>query len=86
MPAKAASEIPQSSAAIVGVTPQQLLRNAKTIYISSKTSFLTVDTVIRALELQKNWGKLDLTIVHDPRVADVLMKSTVLCSLMSTRS
>lgn len=74
MPVKAASETPQSSAAIADAKPKQILHDAKTIFISSKTSFLTVDTVIRALEKQKNWEKLGLTIVSDPRVADLLIQ------------
>jgi len=71
LPAQAAAQVPQSSAAIADAKPKQILRDAKTIYISSKTSFLTVDTVIRALTLEKNWDKLGLTIVNDPRVADL---------------
>ncbi len=71
MPAKLAAEAPQSSAAIAEAKPTELLRNAKTVYLQSKTSFLTVDTLDRALRLQKDWGKLGLTLVQDSRVADV---------------
>jgi hypothetical protein len=74
MPAKAAAEQPQSSAAIAEAKPKQILKNAKTISIHSKTSFLTVDTLDRALVLQKDWDKLDLTIVQDQRVADLLIE------------
>lgn len=74
MPDKAAEAVPQSSAAISGAQPQQILKNAKTIYIHSKTSFLTVDTLDRALALQKGWPELGLTIVQDPRVADLLVE------------
>jgi S1-C subfamily serine protease len=74
MPDKAAAAVPQSSAAISGAQPQQILKNAKTIYIHSKTSFLTVDTLDRALALQKDWPELGLTIVQDPRVADLLIE------------
>jgi len=74
MPAKAAAELPQSSAAIAEAKPKQILKNAKTISIRSKTSFLTVDTLDRALALQKDWDKLDLTIVQDQRVADLLIE------------
>ncbi|HEY6248660.1 MAG TPA: S1C family serine protease [Candidatus Angelobacter sp.] len=72
MPASTAA--PQSSAAIAGAKPQQILKDAKTIYIQSKTAFLTVDTLDRALVQQKDWAKLDLTIVQDPRVADLLIE------------
>ncbi len=74
MPDKLAAAIPQSSAAIVGADPKQILKNAKSIYIHSKTSFLTVDTVVRALALQKDWPKLGLTIVQDKRVADIFIE------------
>jgi hypothetical protein len=71
MPAQQAALVPQSSAAIAGVDPKQILKNAKTIFISSKTAFLTVDTVDRALVQQKDWDKLGLTIVTDARLADL---------------
>ena len=74
MPAQRAAEFPQSSAAIAGSDPRQILRNARTIYIHSKTAFLTVDTLDRALEEQKNWNELGLTIVQDPRVADLFIE------------
>jgi hypothetical protein len=74
MPAQQAAEVPQSSAAISGTDPKQILRNAKTIYIHSKTSFLTVDTLDRTLVQQKEWDKLGLTIVGDQRVADLLIE------------
>ena len=74
MPAQLSAAVPQSSAAIVGSDPKQILKNARTIYIRSKTSFLTVDTLDRALVQQKDWGKLGLTIVSDPRVADLFIE------------
>jgi hypothetical protein len=74
MPAQQAAQVPQSSAAIAGSDPKQILKNARTIYIHSKTSFLTVDTLDRALALEKDWDKLGLTIVEDPRVADLLIE------------
>jgi hypothetical protein len=74
MPAQQAAAIPQSSAAIANADPKQILKNAKTIYIRSKTSFLTVDTLDRALALEKDWDKLGLTIVGDRRVADLFIE------------
>ncbi len=60
MPAQlaAAAAVPQSSAAIVGSDPKQILKVARAIFIRSKTSFLTVDTLVRALSLEKDmyWG------------------------------
>jgi hypothetical protein len=74
MPAQQAAEVPQSSAAIAGSDAKHILKNAKTIYIHSKTSFLTVDTLDRALAQQKDWEKLGLTIVGDSRVADLILE------------
>lgn len=71
MPVTSQVEEAQIGAAVAGANPTKIVQNAKTIYIHSKTSFLTVDTVDRALELEKTWPKLRLTIVQDPRVADL---------------
>jgi S1-C subfamily serine protease len=53
MPSKMVSDVPQSSAAISNSDPKRMLKEAKTIYIHSKTAFLTVDTLDRTLALQK---------------------------------
>jgi len=74
MPAQANASVPESSAAISGFDPKDALKKAKTIFIRSKTSFLTVDTLDRALIMQKEWPKLELVIVQDPRVADLLIE------------
>jgi hypothetical protein len=74
LPIKQAAGVPKSSAAIANADPKQMLQTAKTIYIHSKTAFLTVDTLDRALTLQKDWPKLGITIVQDPRVADLLIE------------
>lgn len=74
MPAKQLADVPQSSAAISNADPEKIVKNAMTIFIHSKTSFLTVDTLDRALVLQKLWPQLGLTIVQDQRVADLLIE------------
>ena len=74
MPAKQMADVPQSSAAISNADPRQIVKNARTIFIHSKTSFLTIDTLDRALALQKEWPRLELTIVQDQRVADLLIE------------
>jgi len=74
MPAQANASVPESSEAISGFDPKDALKKAKTIFIRSKTSFLTVDTLDRALIMQKEWPKLELVIVQDPRVADLLIE------------
>ena len=73
MPAKLA-DIPQSSAGVAGSDPKQMLKNARTVFIRSKTAFLTVDTLDHALALKESWPKLGLTIVQDQRVADLLIE------------
>jgi hypothetical protein len=74
LPSKLAADIPQSSAAIANADPKRMLKVAKAVQIQSKTAFLTVDTLDRVLALQKEWSKLGITIVQDPRVADVLIQ------------
>jgi len=74
LPAQQAAAVPQSSAAVVTSNPRDLLKNAKTVWIHSKTSFLTVDTLDRALTREKDWDKLGLMIVADPRVADLYIE------------
>ena len=74
MPAKAEADVPKSSAAIGTANPKQILQTAKTVCITSKTMFLTVDTLDRALAGNKDWEKLGITIVQDPRVADLLIE------------
>jgi hypothetical protein len=50
------------------------VKAAKTVFIHSKTAFLTVDTLDRALMLQKGWPGLELTIVQDQRLADLIIE------------
>ena len=74
MPAQQRADVPQSSAAISNADPRKIIRSARTIFILSKTAFLTVDTLDRALALRKEWPQLELTIVQDQRVADLLIE------------
>ena len=74
MPSQTAAAIPQSSEGIANANPKQILKEARTVYIHSKTAFLTVDTLDRTLVMQKDWDKLGLTLVNDPRVADLLIE------------
>ncbi len=72
-PQKMAADIPASSAAIASSDPKQLIKNAKTVYLQSKTSFLTIDTLQRALLSSKQWPELGLTIVQDARLGDLMI-------------
>ncbi len=74
LPAQKRAEVPDSSAALAGTHPKDLLKNAKTLYLHSKTSFLTIDTIQRALLAQKGWDELGLVIVSDPKLADVIVE------------
>ena len=71
MPVKIAVDSPTSGTAISRIDHDELLKNAKSIFIHSKTTFLTVDTLDRALAVEKEWSKLGLSIVQDLRVADL---------------
>ena len=73
LPEKTEASVPKSSAAVANADPKRILAEAKTIHIESKTSFLTVDTLDHALADQKDWPKLGLVNVQDPRVADLLV-------------
>jgi hypothetical protein len=65
---KQAADLPQSS---VGSARNLAIKNARTIYINSETDFLTVGTLDRALMQQEDWEKLGLSIVSEPRNADL---------------
>jgi hypothetical protein len=72
--AQPAETIPQPGTAAASTDPKHILKNAKTIYIHSKTAFLTVDTLDHALTQQKEWPDLGLTIVQDRSAADLLIE------------
>jgi hypothetical protein len=74
LPRQEMPETLQSSSTVVNANPQRTLQTARTLYIQSKTAFLTVDTLDRELASQKDWAKLGITIVQDPRVADLLVE------------
>jgi hypothetical protein len=62
------ADAPQSSANSERI---QAIKDARTICINSETVFLTVGTLDRALMQQKNWEKLGLNLINDPRGADL---------------
>ncbi len=74
LPAQQQANSSQSSAAVADLHPKDLLKRARTIYLHSKTSFLTIDTLQRAMLLQKDWPGAGLTIINDPRLADVAVE------------
>lgn len=67
-------EASTSSVAAANADPKQLLRAARTVYIHSKTEFLTVDTLDRALLQEKDWKDLSLAIVADAKIADLFIE------------
>ena len=73
-PAQTQQTLPASSAAIANANPDQLLKNAKTIALRSKTLFLTIDTLQRTLITNKQWKELGLVIVQDQRLADLVVE------------
>jgi len=52
--AQSADTVPPLSASAASTDPKQIIKSAKTIYIHSKTAFLTVDTLDHALRQQKD--------------------------------
>ena len=70
-PAQTAALLPSNSSDVGQLSKEQLITRAKTVYLHSKTSFLTIDTLQRALLANKQWNTLGLTIVEDPRLADL---------------
>jgi len=62
------AELPPLTAA--DLDRNQILRNARTIFICSETDFPSSATLSRALLGQKDWEKLDLSIIDGPRYAD----------------
>lgn len=49
----------------------EALKSARSIHILSETVFMPTGTIDRALMRQKNWNKLGLNIVSNPRDADL---------------
>jgi hypothetical protein len=74
MPPPQSASAPQSGEAVAGPDPWQILKNARTIYISSDTMFVTPDMLDHALAEQPDWAKLGLLIVQDEKLADLLIK------------
>jgi hypothetical protein len=68
---QSAADVPQSGAAL---NHAEILKNARTIHISSETAFLTVGTMERSLMKQKDWEKLGLNIVENPGSADLQLR------------
>jgi hypothetical protein len=65
-------QLPSTSAA--NADPKQIIEDAKTVYVHSKTMFITVEAMVLALTQQKEWPSLGLTIVQDPNAADLLIE------------
>ena len=62
------AELPPLTAA--DLDRNQILRNARTIFICSDTDFLSSATLSRALLGQKDWEKLGLSIIEGERYVD----------------
>jgi hypothetical protein len=61
----------QSSDSIANLEPDDLLVKDKTLYIDSATVFIPLDVMQKALMSQKEWKKLHVKLVGDPKVADM---------------
>ncbi len=60
-----------ASRGLAGADPKQLLRVAKTAFIRTRTMFFTPETLEREFLKQSGYGALGLTLVRDPRLADL---------------
>jgi hypothetical protein len=64
----------QSSDPIANLEPDDLLVRDRTIYIDTETFFIPLDVMQKALMNQKDWKKVHVKIVGDPKVADMKLK------------
>ena len=62
-----------SSAALASANPTDLLRNAKTIHIATRSMYFTPETLQKQLTQQKGFDSLQLMVVTDQRLADLLI-------------
>jgi hypothetical protein len=68
------SESSQASPPARGSSPKHILRRATTVYLHSKTAFLTIDTLEHALVTDQGWPELGLSIVQDRQMADLIIE------------
>jgi len=72
-PGSAAQPVGDVSGTTASVERSLAIKNARTIYITSNTAFLTVGTLERSLMKQKDWDKLNLNLVNDEPDGDLLI-------------
>lgn len=66
--------VPGSLRAAAKANPTDLLRSARTVAITSRTTFFTPAFLSRALLRQQAFHSLNLKVVEDPRVADLIIQ------------
>ena len=64
-------ERPLSSASLARENPANSLRQARTVFISSRTVWFTTATLEKELMKQQNFRDWGLTVVRDPQLADL---------------
>jgi hypothetical protein len=64
-------ERPPSSASLARENPAELLRNARTVFIHSRTVWFTTATLEKDLMKQRGFHDLGLTVVRDSKLADL---------------
>ena len=60
--------------AVASTRPGDVLGRARTVCIETKTVFFTPETLERSLVGEKDFVRLGLVIVKDPKVADLLIQ------------
>lgn len=64
----------QSSDPIANLEPNDLLVKDRTLFIDSRTIFIPVDVMQKALLCRKEWPQLHIRLVNNPKVADMKLK------------
>ncbi len=62
-----------SSAAVASSSVEELLRNARTLHVASRSMYFTPDSLEKALAGQKGFDSLALMVVKDQRLADLII-------------
>ena len=64
---------PPSAAVLASANPRDILRAARTLNIATRSMYFTPAALEKELVKQKDFGKLGMMLVKDPRLADLLI-------------
>lgn len=69
-----APELPPSSQAVIKTDPAQRLRELKTLYVRSSTSYFAPVQLLNVLRTRPEWAAWQLLFVDDVKVADAIIE------------